>query len=77
VCINHEHFNEKTKVRWWGTIEPWLASDIYLNDNFKNIFDQHANEADNRGIYPTITLRKIMWALRMKPLQREYWEEEP
>lgn len=77
LAIIQEHFNEKTKARWWGTIVPWLASDIYKNCNFKNIFDQYANEADDRGIYPTLTLRKIMRALRMKPLRREYWEEEP
>lgn len=46
LAVIQEHFNEKTKARWWGTIVPWLASDIYKNCNFKNIFDQHANEAD-------------------------------
>lgn len=76
LAVIQEHFNEKTKARWWGTIEPWLASDIYLNDNFRSVFDQYAKEIDEKSLYPMLTLRKIMWALRMKPLKREYWEEE-
>lgn len=26
------------------------------------------------GLYPTVTIRQIMWALKMKPLPRERWE---
>ena len=24
--------------------------------------------------YPTVTIRQIMWALKMKPIQRQRWE---
>lgn len=24
--------------------------------------------------YPTVTIRQIMWALKMKPIKRERWE---
>lgn len=76
IIIVQEHYNEKTKARWWGTIEPWLASDIYNNDNFKAYLDQNAQEIDKNGLYPIFTVRKIMWALRMKPLKKEIWETE-
>lgn len=76
ACIQ-EHFNPITKARWWGTIEPWIAYDIYNNDNFSSYLKENARWKDENGLYPTITLRKLMWALRMKPLRREYWEEEP
>ena len=26
------------------------------------------------GLYPTVTIRQIMWALKMKPIKRERWE---
>ena len=26
------------------------------------------------GLYPTVTIRQIMWALKIKPLKRERWE---
>ena len=76
LAVIQEHFNEKTKARWWGTIEPWLASDIYNNGNFNGYFQENAKTANENGLYPTVTVRKIMWALRMKPLRKEYWEEE-
>nr|DAP49012.1 MAG TPA: hypothetical protein [Caudoviricetes sp.] len=27
-----------------------------------------------QGLYPTVTVRQIMWALKMKPIQKERWE---
>lgn len=73
IAVIQEHFNPITKARWWGTIEPWIASDIYLNDNFNRFFEENAREEEN-GLYPSFPVRKVMWALRMKPLQKEYWE---
>ena len=70
-----EHFNEQSKARWWGSVDPWLAGDIYMNSDFNKFFEQHAAEANENGLYPTVPVRKIMWALRMKPLKKEYWEE--
>ena len=26
------------------------------------------------GLWPTVTIRQIMWALKMKPLQKQRWE---
>ena len=26
------------------------------------------------GLYPTVTIRQIMWALKMKPLPKQPWE---
>lgn len=25
-------------------------------------------------LYPTVTIRQIMWALKLKPIPREQWE---
>lgn len=76
LAVIQEHFNNKTKARWWGTVDPWLAGDLYFHSGFKKFFDENAGRIDENGLYPTITVRKIMWALRMKPLPKEYWETD-
>jgi hypothetical protein len=40
---------------------------------FKKFFDERAGECVN-GLYPTASIRQIMWGLKMKPLPRERWE---
>ena len=76
IAIIQEKFDEKTKVRWWGPIEPWLAGDIYFSDKFREFFEANALGPDDHGLYPTFTVRQIMWKLRMKPLRKEFWEED-
>lgn len=34
----------------------------------------HARKKDSHGYFPTVTVRQLMWALRMKPLKKERWE---
>ena len=75
LLVIQERFSERSKTRWWSSVDPWLAGDIYENENFIDIFEQHAGEKTEDGIFPFIKLRKIMWDLRMKPLRKEYWEE--
>lgn len=77
LAIIQERYNKRTKARWWGPIEPWIAGDIYLNEGFEMYFIDHAKKADSNGLYPTVTARQIMWALRMKPLRKEFWEDPP
>lgn len=61
------------KFIFWSEIDPWLNDDIYFNSGFDLYFQKYAKEPMN-GLYPTITVRKLMWALRMKPLPKERWE---
>lgn len=42
----------------------------YLNRGF---FDRRAGTGTD-GLYPTVTIRQIMWALKMKPLPKQPWE---
>lgn len=64
---------DTNKKTWWGEIDPWLTDAIYLHPCFKQFFDERSGEATD-GLYPTVTIRQIMWALKMKPLPRERWE---
>lgn len=76
LAIIQERYNEKTKARWWSSIDPWLAGEIYFHADFKKYFETYAAEVDKNGLYPTVTIRKIMWSLRMKPLRKENWEKD-
>ena len=62
-----------TKTTYWSEIDPWLTDDLYLHNNFEIFFNERASESINR-IYPTVTIRQIMWGLKMKPMPRERWE---
>lgn len=75
IAVIQEKFNPIKKTRWWSSIEPWIAGDIYLSPGFKEFFEEHASEPDPKGLYPTVTVRKLMWICRLKPLKKEVWEE--
>lgn len=37
------------------------------------VIQQRSSEARD-GLYPTVSVRQLMWGLKMKPLKRERWE---
>lgn len=73
LVVIQQRFHPDTKSTTWGEIDPWLTDSIYLHPKFKSYFDERAGECKN-GFYPTVTVRQLMWALKMKPLPRERWE---
>lgn len=73
LAVIQQRFDEETKATWWGEIDPWITDDLYLNSGFKDYFEKRAGKCAD-GLYPTVTVRQIMWALKMKPIPRERWE---
>lgn len=73
LAVIQQRFDPETKQSKWTEIDPWLNNQLYTNPRFKTFFDERAGECQN-GLYPTVSIRQIMWALRMKPLKRERWE---
>ena len=73
LAVVQQRFDSETKSTWWSEIDPWLTDILYLHPKFKEYFDERSDESDN-GLYPTVTIRQIMWALKMKPIKRERWE---
>lgn len=73
LAIIQQRFDINTKSTRWSEIDPWVTNDIYLHPNFKRFFDERSGECVD-GLYPTVTVRQIMWALKMKPIPRERWE---
>lgn len=74
LAVIQQRFDPEIKSTWWSEVDPWLTDDLYLNPGFKKFFDERAAEQDENKLYPTVTIRQIMWALKMKPMQRERWE---
>lgn len=73
LAVIQQRFDEEAKSTWWSELDPWLTDELYLHPKFKQYFDERAKECTD-GLYPTVTIRQIMWALKMKPIQRERWE---
>lgn len=73
LAIIQQRYDPESKTTWWGEIDPWLTDTLYLHTGFKDYFDARSGEATD-GIFPTVTIRQIMWALKLKPLPKERWE---
>lgn len=73
LAVIQQRHNSDEKTTYWSEIDPWIADDIYLNIGFKTFFDKRSGKCIN-SLYPTVTVRQIMWALRMKPIKKERWE---
>ena len=74
IAVIQQRFDPDTKTTWWSDIDTELQDEIYLNANFKKYFDGVGGLKNEKGFYPTVTVRQIMWALKMKPLKKEPWE---
>lgn len=73
LAVIQQRFDEELKMTWWSEIDPWLTDVLYLHPKFKEFFDERAGEVKD-GLYPTVTIRQIMWALKLKPIPKERWE---
>ena len=74
LAVIQQRYNYIDKSTTWGPIDPEVTDIIYLNPGFWKFFDKYASEPDENGLFPTVTVRQIMWALRMRPLKKERWE---
>lgn len=73
LAVIQQRFDAETKSTKWGEIDSWVTDDLYLHPGFKKYFDVRSGKCAD-GLYPTVTVRQIMWALKMKPIPRERWE---
>lgn len=76
IAVIQQRYDPLTKHTWWDEIDQWLASDIYIHPMFKPFFKDHAAFQDEKGLYPTFEVRKLMWLFRMCPMKKEEWEME-
>lgn len=73
LAVIQQRYNKDTKATCWGEIDPWLTDLIYLHPKFKDYFNERSGSCTD-GLYPTVTIRQIMWALKLKPIPKERWE---
>ena len=73
LAVIQQRFDKNTKSTTWTEIDPWLTDQLYLHSKFKEFFEDRSDVCIN-GLYPTVTIRQIMWALKLKPIPRERWE---
>ena len=73
LSVIQQRYDSTTKRTYWGEIDPWLIDELYLHANFEDFFNSRAGECRD-GIYPTVTIRQIMWGLKMKPMSKARWE---
>lgn len=73
LAVIQQRYDLDTKTTWWSEIDPWMTDALYLHPKFKEFFDERSGAARD-GLYPTVTIRQIMWALKFKPIRRERWE---
>lgn len=73
LAVIQQRYNRLNKHTYWSEIDPWLTDPLYLHPKFIEYFNERSKVSAD-GIYPTVTIRQIMWAFRMKPLKKERWE---
>lgn len=73
LAVIQQRYSPATKSTFWTEVDAWLTDALYLHPRFRELFDKRAGACE-AGIYPTVTIRQIMWALKMKPLPKERWE---
>lgn len=73
LCVIQQRYDDISKHTYWTEIDPWLVDDIYKHPKFYTYFNKYAGEIQN-GLYPTVSVRQLMYGLRMKPMRRESWE---
>ena len=73
LAVIQQRYRASDKSTWWSELDPWIADAVYEHPDFTLYFNQRSGLAE-QGLYPTVTIRQLMWALRMKPLLRQRWE---
>lgn len=73
LCVIQQRYDPTTKTTKWTEIDPWLTDMLYLHAKFREFFNGRSGPCKD-GLYPTVTIRQIMWGLKIKPIPRERWE---
>ena len=75
LTVVQQRFDPESGICWWDEPDEWLSWAIFTNPGFNEWFRANAGRVSDGGLYPVFTIRQVMWALKMKPLKKEWWEE--
>lgn len=73
IGVIQQRYDPRFKCTWWGPIDKDHAFYILHSPYFDEWWEDSARVASN-GLYHVMEIRKVMWALHMKPLPKEPWE---
>lgn len=73
IAVVQQRFNPKLKVFWYSAPDSWIMDEIIKHPRFNEYVFSHADKAAI-SYYPTVTVRQLMYALKMKPLPKQRWE---
>lgn len=73
LAVIQQRFNEKLKYTWWDKIDLRINIDISNSEIFDGYLRDNAGWPTD-GLYPTVEVRRVMWALRLPPLMKHEWE---
>ena len=74
LAVIQQRFNSGYKCTWWSNLDEKIARDILCSARFPGYFESVAMPRDTNGLYPVIPVRQVMWALRLPPLKKLFWE---
>lgn len=74
IAVIQQRFNKRSKIYWWSSVDAELISDILANPYLEQYVENYGDKPNENGLYVTVELRKLMWALHMKRPQKEIWE---
>lgn len=69
LAVIQQRYIGKRKETWWSNIDLWLVDEIYMNQKFTMVFEKYADE-EKDGLYPTMSIRQLMWKLRCREGER-------
>lgn len=74
LAVIQQRWNGRLKHTWWENVDRSIMDYIQYSPLLEDVFYQKAEEADEFGRFPVIEVRKLMWALKMKPMPKQFWE---
>lgn len=74
LAVIQQRWNGRLKHTWWGNVDRGVMTDILDNPLLNDVFYEKAEKADKNGQFPFIEVRKLMWALKMRPMPKQFWE---
>ena len=74
LAVIQQRYRAEDKSTYWTEIDSNLVDILYMHEKFMDYFNKKAGPKTKDGLYPTVTIRQLMWALRLKPLRRALWE---
>ena len=74
LAVIQQRYRPEDKSTYWTEIDGYLVDELYIHERFLEYFKSKAGLKDDKGLYPTVTVRQIMWFLRLKPIQKSSWE---